>query len=99
MHYSKLPWPSVFHYREYEVLDLRFVPHSTAVFVHTENFTTSLPSRWSKDCNVEARIAYWNMLPGKLLRGYWADDDELRWELWADHKLLGYWSKYFPVCH
>jgi hypothetical protein len=88
-----LPWPS--EELEFEVLKLEFIPHSGLVFVHTNEFVCHLPKYWSTKCDLTIKVPYWNKLPNKCVRCYWLSEDEICWELWAQNRLRGWWSKLY----
>jgi hypothetical protein len=80
---------------EFEVLKLEYMPHSGLVYAHTDEFVCHIPRYWSPKCNFNIKVPYWNKLPDKLLRYYWLSEDEIRWELWAQNRLIGWWSVLF----
>lgn len=88
--YYELPIPLDDWETNYKVLKIEY--KDSFITVCTANFAIRLPSHWSKDADLEATAKYWDKMDYKFLRSYWIAENLVRWELWSDYGILGWFN-------
>ena len=97
VHYRQLP---VCERADEPVLKFEVKFPSRKVFVHTKNLIfhlpyIHLPGSDYKLTDLSKLVTSWNELPYKKLQSYWFTEDELRWEIWSESTMIGWWSLYY----